>query len=524
MRTRFFTTELKKNRPRIRFWSGVLLFILLFSVICGCGGGEYDRLTVIHTNDIHGHILPERVLGWPTRTGGYGVFAAWVKEVRGQNESEGVVTLLVDAGDIFAGTVEGNVTRGRAVITLMNALGYDAMTLGNHEFDFGYYNLEQLAANADFPFLGANVFRRSSGEILPFLRPYIIREISGRKVALIGVTTAETPEIILPGNIDKVLFRDPVAVVRTYLKILKDEGADVMIVLSHLGLENDRKLAEETEGIDLIIGGHSHDLLEKPIRAGPAETIICQAGSYGRYAGRIDLRIDRESGKIAGFNYRIFRNRQFGDYAPDIPISDLLSAIRDKLGDQYDRRVGMALDDIPAARDLPESPLGNLITEAVRRTAGTEAAFQNAYGIRYSLLKGEITRRDIFKILPFDDTVHTMVLSGRQIRELLEQSLTGRKGMLRMSGIAARFDPSRPEGDRLISAEIKGEPLREEKDYSVAANGFLAAGGDYFRTFQEGKSRRDTGILLREALSSFISDHTPLYRRDYLRPRRWREE
>jgi len=494
-------------RRIIRLAAGILLILL---VVSGCGGTEATRdITIVYTNDLHGHILPERVRDWSNKTGGYAIFVSWLKTVRKENDEKNIPTLLLDAGDIFTGTVEGSITRGKAIVRLMNQADYDAMTLGNHEFDYGFYNLQQLAKAAEFPFLGANVRRKNTNQLLAFSRPYIIKKYDGLKVGIIGVTTAEVPSITLARNVGQVIFLDPISTVQTYQKLLRQEGVDLLIVLSHLGLEEDKELARAVPEIDLIIGGHSHDLLVKPMRVGDRDTLICQAGSYGRFAGRLDLQVDPDRDKIADYRPNIFTNRQYSLPA-DIETNQILEDIKKEVGDKYSQVIGLAMENINNASDT-ESPLGDLITDAVRDITKVDAAFQNPYGIRSDLLEGEITRRDIFKILPFDDTIITMKLTGRDIHDLLEQSLTLRKGLLQISGLKVTYDMDLPEGKRVLGVMIDGDPMEDEENYTVATNGFLADGGDFFQSFKNGTGRRDTGILQRDATMEYIRAHTPIY-------------
>ncbi len=506
---RTFRRLFRKQRPRPRPGSFLLPVLLLFLLLAGGGCGDYREITVIHTNDLHGHILPDRVEGWSDRTGGYATFVSWLTEVRRENAGKEIPTLLLDAGDIYMGTVEGNLTRGAGVIGLMNRAGYDAMTVGNHEFDFGYFNLYQLAREAEFPFLSANIFFPEDEESPDFIQPYLIKEYEDLKVGVIGVSTPETAVITSAGNVGRIVFREPADSVRTYGRLLRREGVDLLIVLSHLGLEEDRRLAAAVPGIDLIVGGHSHDLLTRPEKAGPRPTLIVQAGSYGRYAGRLDLEIDTEEKRIAGYRSTIFFNRQYS-YPADLETSRLLAAIKEEVGGEFDQTVGIALVDILSA-DEEESPLGNLIADAMRKKVDATAAFQNPYGIRGNLLQGPITRRDVYTVLPFDNSIVTMELTGGQIRELLEQSLTLKKGLLQTSGLRVEYSPRRPEGDRIVSLEIDGDPAEETAYYRVATNVFLAGGGDYFSAFTGGRSRRDSGVLLRDAVAEYISLNTPLH-------------
>ncbi len=496
-------------RPRRRRAGLWVVPVLVLLILSGCGRGEVRELTVVHTNDLHGHVLPARVEGWAGRTGGYATFVSWLNEVRRENAKKEIPTLLLDAGDFFMGTVEGNLTRGASVVRLMNLAGYDAVAVGNHEFDYGFFNLFRLTEEAEFPFLSANIFLRETDEHPEFIRPYLTREYGDLKVGIIGVTVAETPDLTTTGTVSRVEFREPAESIRPYLRRLRREGVDLLIVLSHLGLEGDRQLAEAFDDIDLIVGGHSHDLLTRPERTGRRPTLIVQAGAYGQFAGRLDLRIDPEKKRIVRHRSSIFANRQFS-YPADLETNRLLAEIREEVGTEFDATVGIALKDI-TGNSKEQSPLGSLITDAMRSRADAEAAFQNAYGIRGSLFQGPVTRRDVYTVLPFDNSIVTMDLTGSQIRELLEQSLTLRKGLLQISGLRVEYSPDRPEGGRVISVEIGGDPLEDDLRYRIATNVFLAGGGDYFSTFTEGVNRRDSGVLLRDAVADYISHNTPLH-------------
>ena len=495
----------------------ILFFLVLVFAFPSCGKEYSERLTIVHTNDLHGHILPERVAGWEIRMGGSAVFASWVKQIRRENNSRHIPTILVDAGDIYMGTPEGSLRKGGAVVELMNRLGYDALVIGNHEFDYGYYNLQQLAGLARFPFLGANVYWKGSGRLVDFLQPFLIKKMGDLKVAFLGVVTEETASITLPRNVDQVIFKKPAEVIKSYLPFLREEDIDLLVVLSHLGLEADAELVREVPEIDLVIGGHSHDLLERPRTVKGSEALIVQAGSYGLNAGKLDLWVDKKENRITKYRYRLFSNREMS-LPPDLEIARFLEKVKRELGEEYDQPVGLTLSDIIPSSDT-ESYLGDLISDAVRQAAGTELAFQNAYGIRAPLLEGTITYREVYKILPFGDTLVTMELTGGQLKELLEQSLTLDKGMLQVSGLKAEYSLKRPRGQRLLKLEINDEEAEDDTWYSVATNAFLAGGGDYFETFTRGRAVRDTGILLRQTFLNYIRRNSPFYRVDFL-PRR----
>ncbi len=487
----------------------LVIFVLVVLVaLTGCRQAELYPLCILHTNDIHGHISPERVKGWKERTGGAAVLAGCIRDIRAENQREGIPTLVLDAGDIFMGTPEGNISGGRAVTEVMNAISYDALTVGNHEFDLGVPNFEKLALSASFPFLGANIYSSSTGNLLNFLKPYIIKNYGPLKVGVIGVITEETPSIVMEGKTEHIVFRSPEETVRTYVSTLTKDGVNFFVVLSHMGLGEEKKLARDVAGIGVIVGGHSHDLLHKPIRVRPTGTVICQAGSYGRYLGRFDLQIDPRNHKAKRYSYEAIPIKERRCQL-DQSVAVIVKKWRGKAGKKFNEVVGTSLSDFTSS-DTAECQLGVIITDSMREATGAEIAFHNSYGIRNPLLKGRVTYRDTYKILPFDNTLYTMKLTGRQIREILEHSLGLQHGLLQVSGLRVDYNPRAELGDRVLSVSCSGAQLDDDRLYSVVTNSFLAKGGDYYQTFRESKELRNAGVLDRDALNSYIRSHSPL--------------
>ncbi len=248
---------------------------------------EEEMITILHTNDIHGHI--DAWQGWEGELtgktiGGMDRLATAIKQVRSEEDAN---VLLLDAGDAIGDTMIANETRGEAVLRLMNALGYDAMTIGNHEPDFTSARLRELSAVARFPILAANVRHQKSGEL--FTKPYLIREIGGVKVGVIGLAYPNTSLTTAEKNVAELEFRDIPAVAREFVPQMRKEGAEIVIALTHYGLGADLKLAQSVPGIDVIVGGHSHNRVEPAIKEG--ETLIVQAGAHGSDLGRLDLKI-----------------------------------------------------------------------------------------------------------------------------------------------------------------------------------------------------------------------------------------
>lgn len=489
-----------------------ILFILLLLYFLCCNKKESTnsifRLTIIHTNDIHGHFFKEKDVGWEKEGSNGAALASWIKSVLRYNKSRGIPTLILDGGDFYSGTPEGNMTKGRSILQVMEKLGYNGIVVGNHEFDNGKENLAELTAISKVPILGANIIDKNTKKIFDKLIPYLVFNL-GIKVAVIGVTTPQTPISTLPSNVEGLEFKEPEESIDYYQKIITQKEKKIFfVVLSHLGLERDKLLAKHNKKISVIIGGHSHTLLEKPILFN--STIICQAGFNGKYSGKLELWIDKKTLKVTSYKYNLFKIME-GDFSSDPQIESFLNKIQSSINLNLDEVIGYTEGDI-IPDDENESYIGNIITDAMRDRTKVEIAFHNAHGIRHSIPKGEIRLRQIFMVLPFDDTLYTMELQGRQIKELLKQALSNKMqhGMIQLSGIKVNYKIEKSKLAFVSIIKDDGKKIEDDIYYSVVTNSFLAKGGDGLYIFLGGKNRKDTGILLRDAVTEHIKKISPL--------------
>ena len=463
-------------------------------------------LTIVHLNDLHGHILPymDKSVLQDQPVSGAAYLAAMIAQERAKNP-EG--TLLLAAGDMFQGTPISNVFRGRSVIEIMDALKFDAMVLGNHEFDWGREALEALRLAASFPFLAANIVTKS-GETLAGMKPYILLTRQGVRVAVIGVTTPETSFTTNPATVSDLVFQDPAQVLPPLIEQVRTEGAQVVILLSHLGLDADEQLAGQIGGIDVIVGGHSHTAVTTPVRIN--NTIIVQAKCYGVYLGVLELRIDGTTRKIVDYTTtNVLRTVVAAPQAPaDAGIAEIVSRYDDQVRTEFSKVVGSSAVDLQR-QDYAESNLGNLITDAMREASAADIAFQNGGGIRADLPAGDITLEKLYTLLPFDNQMVVMDLKGSQILELLEKSGERHYRMLQVSGLTVEYDPTQPAGSRVVQVSVGGKPLQYDSTYRVATNDFLAAAGDQFTTFTHGRNLT-YGDTLREIVGTYLRKHSPV--------------
>jgi len=462
--------------------------------------GDPVRLTVLHTNDLHGQLdplppSPVRPFLRDQPAGGYAHVAAMVRAARKEAADAGACFLLFDGGDIFQGTPVGNETRGAAVIEAMNALDYDAGALGNHEFDFGVANLRKLVKAAKHPVLAANV----SG--LEGVKPYVLLAPPRApcRIGVIGLLTPETPHITAAGRTRGVRFAAPAPVVRA---LMKEVEADLWIVVSHLGRDDDRRLAREVEGIALILGGHSHT----PIVERVDGTLIVQTHARGLSLGRADLVLDP-----AGWKVQDAKGQLLPVDPRSAPADPDVKAIIEKHGRELDARLGEVVGELAASARRADGTAGNWMADVIRRVGEAEIAFTNRGGIRADLEKGAVTLADCYRFMPFENDVVSMDLTGAEIQELLERHLRGGDGPYRLEWSGLVIDVAEEDGrSRMVAIEVGDRGLEASRTYRVATNSFLATGGDGFGTFRSGRNLTRTGVLIRDAIAADLRERSPV--------------
>jgi 2',3'-cyclic-nucleotide 2'-phosphodiesterase (5'-nucleotidase family) len=460
-----------------------LCFFLLLLAI-SFAYGEQTEIRILHVNDFHGFVEPYKPLGSEELLGGIAYLAGRASALRKEKPS-----LLLSAGDMIQGDNWANLFQAESVMELMNEMRFDAMVLGNHEFDFGQEILKKRISEARFPVLGANV------EGFDSLRPYIIKELKGIKLAIIGVVTGDVPASTHPRNVVGLKFTSPIEAVRKYMEELKGK-ADVVIVLSHIGYPADRVLAEKVNGIDVIVGGHSHTKLTKPVTIG--STLIAQAWEHGKALGVLDLTV--KDGKVIrseGHLEEIKPEKGKKDKAALI----IVNKYKEKVDAVLNVRIGEAEVDLDRENvRRRETNLGNFIADIMRSSSGAEAALINGGSIRVSIRKGEMKAKDIYSALPFDNYIVAIKLAGKQMKEALEHGVSGvenEEGRFpQVSGLTFKYSPSEKRGSRVKEISIAGKPIQLDREYIVATNDFMAVGGDGYEAFGGAiKSSKDFSVM-----------------------------
>jgi 2',3'-cyclic-nucleotide 2'-phosphodiesterase (5'-nucleotidase family) len=487
---------------------------LLLSLAVFCRGENRQHLVILHTNDIHGHLAQEEAWwlnpNFPPPVGNAAAAATIIREEKESAASQGYGLLLLEGGDIFQGTPVGEFTRGQAVVEYMNLMGYDAMTIGNHDYDKGTEVLRPLIDLARFPVLGANIVDSVSRQTVDYLQQFTVVERGGIKIGIFGITTHYMRGMATPEHIKGLDFTKESATAQKMVDTLKALGVDIIIALSHAGFRHDKAIADTVAGIDVIVGAHSHTGLRQAYEDPAHHTIIVQTFGNLSTIGRLELSIDPVSKKIMGYTSKL-QELSTEEVHKDTTVTALIEKWRAAAEAGFDSVIGYAQEDIGRGGDGDkESTMGNLICDAMIEATGADFAFQNTSGIKGDFVKGEVTYRDVYKVDAFGNYIVTMDMTGTQVLKICETSVLGYHAIFQVGGMKMKFDAKKPAWQRVVSVTVRGEPIDTAKIYKIATNNFLGAGGGNYKIFQEGKNRNDTYVELRQALADFIKKHSPL--------------
>lgn len=438
---------------------------------------EYDELTIMHTNDMHGFFVYGKYDGM-----GASLMATKIKEMRALSDN----TLLLDGGDALQGNNLVTLSDGENGVKVMNALGYDAMTAGNHEFDYTSERLTELVGMLEFPIVSANV-KKADGT--NFLVPYTIKQMDGFKVGIFGLSTPETTYKSHPDNTVGLTFEDPKVVAAAMVAELESQ-VDVIVAISHLGNEGDFtsvSVAEAVAGIDVMIDGHSHSSYDNGLMVNG--TLIVQAGEKTKNMGIVKLAI--ADGEVMDSVAYLYGKSEAVNLTPDADMNALVAelvAINDVIENEVVATAPYVLDGERADVRAGETNLGNMITEALLDVSGADIALTNGGGIRTSIDAGEVTKGEVLTVLPFGNTVRVIELTGADVIAAIENGIDeypDAKGAFpHIAGMTVEFDSSMEAGSRVTEVMVGGVLIDETATYTLATNDFLVAGGDGYSMFK----------------------------------------
>ena len=493
-----------------------------------------ETLTILHTNDFHSRVEPINKYDGPCDAeaaeagecfGGYARLKTAIEAARGRVDGNAGV-LLVDGGDQFQGSLFYTRYKGEVAAEMMNDLGYDAMTVGNHEFDDGPEVLAAFIDRVEFPVLMSNADVEAEPALADKIMRSTVVEKGGERYGLIGLTPEDTGELASPGP--NVSFSDPVAAVQAEVDRLAADGVNRIIVLSHSGFMVDRLIAEATVGVDVIVGGHSNTLLSNSAERadGPYPTVvrdtaIVQAYAYGKYLGEHTVEFD-DAGEVVSTD---------GDTGlidasveQDAAVVERVAELAEPLEEIRGQIVAEAASPIVGDREVcrvSECEMGNLVADAMlERVAdqGIEVAIANAGGLRASIDAGEITMGEVLTVLPFQNTLSTFRIKGSGLVAALEngasqiEEVAGR--FAQVAGLTYRVDPSKPAGERVSEVMVRGPdgfaPVDPEREYGVVTNNYVRGGGDGYDMFgTDAVDPYDYGPNLENVVADYLAEQGP---------------
>ena len=488
----------------------------------GMAAAEYN-LTILHTNDFHDRFEPISKYDGPCSAEDnaegkcFGGVARMVTAIEAARERAGENHLLLDAGDWFQGSLFYTRYKGDMAAEFMSKLDYDVMAVGNHEFDDGPEGLADFVAKVDFPVLSANIDVSGVEGLEGEIGKSTVLEVGGEKIGIVSVLAEDTPETSSPGA--EVIFSPAADAAQAEIDALTEDGVNKIILLTHIGLAGDKRLAEELTGVDLIVGGHSHTLLSNSEEGAEGayptmvnDVPIVQAYAYSKYLGELNVTFD-DAGEVTAIS---------GDpilldasVEEDQATVDLVAERAAPLEELRQKVVAETSETIEGSRDIcraQECAMGNLVSDAMLdrvKDQGIDVAISNAGGLRASIDAGEVTMGEVLTVLPFQNTLSTFQISGATLIEALENGVSqledGAGRFPQVAGMSYTFDPKAEPGSRISDVMVGGEPIDPEKTYGAVSNNYVRNGGDGYAMFKDAENAYDFGPDLADVTAEYLA-------------------
>ncbi|MCJ8140426.1 bifunctional metallophosphatase/5'-nucleotidase [Falsirhodobacter halotolerans] len=496
----------------------------VFALCAGAAHADFT-LTILHTNDVHDRFEPitssSSTCAAEDNAAGecFGGVPRLVTAVAEARKTYGDNVVLLDAGDWFQGTLFYTRYKHAAAAEFMNTLGYDAVAVGNHEFDDGPQELAALVEAVDMPLLAANMDATGDADLDGRVAAHTILEVGGQKIGVIGLTPQDNPDLASPGP--DVTFADPVPVVQAQVDDLTAQGIDKIILLSHSGYAIDQHIAENTTGVDVIVGGHSHTLLSNTdeAAAGPYPTVtngvqIVTAEAYTKYLGEFTVTFDdagqviRTEGAPRLLDASVAEDPEALARVQELAIP--LEEIRRKV-------VGSTTAPVEGDRTVcrvMECSMGNLVADAqLARVAdqGVQISLVNSGGLRASIDQGEVTMGEVLTVLPFLNTLSTFEITGAELLEGLENGVSQMEEVggrfPQVAGMTYAVDPAAAVGARISDVMVGDAALDPEATYLAVSNNYVRNGGDGYTVFEDARNAYDYGPDLAQVVAEYLTAH-----------------
>ncbi|QTL96606.1 2',3'-cyclic-nucleotide 2'-phosphodiesterase [Iocasia frigidifontis] len=457
---------------------------------------NYKKVSILSINDFHG------ALAQGGSNIGSSRLAGAIKSEKVKNPDG---TIIVSAGDNYQGSAMSNLLYGEPVSAAFREMGIEASAVGNHEFDWGDDRINRWGEEGGFPFVAANIYDKRTGEPVSWAKPYVFIERKGAVIAFIGIATPETAYKTLKANVENYEFRDPVETLKTWVPILQMAGSDAMVALTHCGAfqDKDGSITGEAvdltyvKGVDAVISAHTHQKVSGYVNGKP----LVQAYKYGRTLGKLEFIFDQNDRLISAKPSIDNLYKRQDELKDDPETLRIYNKYNNEMKPVLERVIGKTTVNLRHDRYEGPSLLGEWATEVMKEKASVQIAMTNGGGLRTSIPAGEITVGKMYEVMPFDNTLFTMKLSGADIRANIEHGILNEDiGWIQVSGVKVVYNPDEETGNRIISITLEdGTPLEMDKYYTVVTNDFMATGGDDYK-FENARKAVNTFIPLRETL------------------------
>lgn len=484
-------------------------------------GGRTAEVQILGLNETHGQLVPlsqRNADGTRTNVGGAAALATYLEREEAEAPKR---TLIVDSGDFMQGPAISSYFEGKSTVEVYNEIGVDSVAVGNHEFDWGRGALNQRISEAGFPFLANNVVEDATGDQPEGIAPYGVFKMRGVKVGVIGVGNPDTKNVTLPEATEGLSFLDlqeTAAAVTDSIDALAKKKIETIILTPHMGLETETSgmladllntLPSRTANeLDFALGGHIPLDISTEINGVP---VVQPLGNTRGYAD-VTLTVDRKTGDVVSFSAA--SDRVLTDSVPaDSEVQAIVDRYQAGLQEALGETVGEATTSILRGETRAvESEMGNFVSDSMRTYyPGVDFAFQNAGGLRADIDQGPITLEEIYAVLPFNNTLVTMNLTGAQVEQVLEEGANSQYGTVQVSGLEWAYDASAPFGDRVTSVTLPdGTPIDPNATYKIATNNFMASGGDQFTTLTRGQNTTDTQTNLVDTVVRYLEQNSPV--------------
>ena len=511
----------------------VLLFAALVLLVgIASAQDESYTLTIMHTNDVHGFHEPQR-----NGDGGAARQATVVQQIRDEVDNH----LLLDGGDRFTGTLFHVQYLGQDSVQIMNAIGYDAMALGNHEFDNGSEVLANFVKGLEFPALSANIDFSADPLLAGLVEPSVVLEVGGVDIGIIGLTTPETDILSKPSD-ELVFHYNLIEITQEQVDNLTAQGVNKIILVTHIGYAADLEVAQGVSGVDVVVGGHTNTFLSNTYSGARGEyptvvesasgepVLVVQASTKTVYLGRLDVEFDG-AGLLADWDGDAILLSRY--ISPDPAISDLIAGLAEPIAELQALEIGesaVALTGTsPRLCRIEECLLGNLISDAMLQHTGADIVLQNGGGIRADIDAGIVSLGEVLNVLPFGNLISTFGLSGADVIVALENGVSqvgvdedgnptvdGAAGRFpQVAGLRYVFDATQEAGSRIVSVEVMQDgaftPIDPEAIYYVASNDYMRGGGDAYSVLEENAiNPYDQGSPLDQVVVDYIAANSPI--------------